>query len=201
MSLSTRLKYLEKESTESIDIVEEIPFTEFVMESLSKKVAAIPVWADYDYAKQFELVLSFLEHKFETEYVDVKMSRADIKALAEEFLKTNNGFGLLDRFLARPEVNAVMVNSYGSVYVQAFDEFKKTASVLSENQFKEITARFSSDSPIIRERQNNLFITIMKPPVSDNMIVISKIKDITDDLSDLCNRGQIPPALANFFVK
>ena len=199
MSFSTRLKYIEKESIDAIDIIESVPFTEFIMESLAKKVSAIPVWKEYEYSKQFELVLNFLDNKLETEFVDVRMTDADKRALAEEFLKTNNGFGLLDRFLAKPEVSSVMVNSYGAVYVQAFDEFKKTASVLSENQFYEITARFRGDSPIIKARQGNLFITILKPPVSDNMIIIKKIKDVSEDLSDLPNIGQITAGVAAFF--
>jgi len=199
MTLSTRLKYLENTSEETVDIVEQVQFSDFLMEALSKKVASIPVWNEYEYAKQFELVLNFLDNKLEREFADIEMTESDKKALAEEFLKTNNGFGLLDRFLARPDINAVMVNSYGSIYVQAFEEFKKTSSVLSANQFSEITARFASDSSVVRVRQNNLFITVLKPPVSDNMIIIKKIKDVSEDLNDLPAIGQITTGMAAFF--
>ena len=201
MTLSTRLKYLEKETIEDIDIVEQVQFGDFLMEALSKKVSSIPVWNEYDYAKQFELVLNFLENKLETEFVDVSMTEAEKRALAEEFLKTNNGFGLLDRYLAKPEVSSVMVNSYGSVYIQEFDDFKKTSSILSSNEFLEITARFTSNSPVTRVRQNNLFITILKPPVSDNMIIINKIRDISENLDDLPEIGQITVEMADFFKK
>jgi len=207
MTLSARLRYLENELSEDvkpIDIVEEVPFNEYVMEELSKKIASIPVWNEYEYAKQFELVMNFLENKIEAEFVDLSMSSAERRALAEEFLKTNNGFGLLDRYLAKPEVNAVMVNSYGSVYVHSFDEFKKTSSVVSENQFYEITARFKSESPIVRVRQDNLFVTVLRPPVSDNMIIIKKIKDVSEDLNDLPPLGQISKemvALFQYFLK
>ena len=201
MTLSTRLKYLEKETVDDINIVEPVQLGDFLMEALSKKVSSIPVWNEYDYAKQFELVLNFLENKLETEFVDVSITETEKKALAEEFLKTNNGFGLLDRYLAKPEVSSVMVNSYGSVYIQEYDEFKKTASILSSNEFMEITARFTSNSPITRVRQNNLFITILKPPVSDNMIIINKIKDICESLDDLPEVGQITVEMAEFFKK
>ena len=199
MTLSARLRKIDKDSKHNVEIVEEVPFSEYIMEALSKKVSAIPVWNEYDYVKQFELVLSFLENKLDTEFVDVRLTEAERKVLAENFLKTNNGFGLLDRFLAKPDVSAVMVNSFGSIYVQECDEFKKTASVLSESQFFEITAKYRSDSPIVRVRQGKLFITIMKPPVSDNMIIIKKIKDINEDLSDLPAIGQITAGIASFF--
>ena len=65
----------------------------------------------------------------------------------------------------------------------------------------EITARFTSNSPITRVRQNNLFITILKPPVSDNMIIINKIKDICESLDDLPEVGQITVEMAEFFKK
>lgn len=202
MTLSTRLKNLRDvviDESNQIDIVEEVPFNEYVMEELSKKVSSIPVWKEYEYSKQFELVMNFLENKIENEFVDLNMTSVERRALAEEFLKTNNGFGLLDRFLAKSEVNAVMVNSYGSVYVHSYDEFRKTSSVLSENQFYEITARFKSESQIVRVRQDNLFITILRPPVSDNMIIIKKIKDVSEDLNDLPSLGQISKEMVSLF--
>ena len=91
MTLSARLRYLENELSEDvkpIDIVEEVPFNEYVMEELSKKIASIPVWNEYEYAKQFELVMNFLENKIEAEFVDLSLSSAERRALAEEFLKT-----------------------------------------------------------------------------------------------------------------
>ncbi len=201
MTLSTRLKSFKKDIIEDIDLVEHVQFSDFLMEALSKKVSSIPVWNEYDYAKQFELVLNFLENRLETEFVDVEMTDLEKKALAEEFLKTNNGFGILDRYLAKPEVSSVMVNSYGSVYIQEYDDFKKTLSVLSANEFADITARFVKNSPITRVRQNKLFITILRPPVSDNMIIIKKIKDISEDLDDLPQLGHITTEVAVFFKK
>lgn len=201
MTLSTRLKSFENDIIEDVDIVENVQFNDFLMEALSKKVSSIPVWNEYDYAKQFELVLHFLENKLETEFVDVDMSDLEKKALAEEFLKTNNGFGPLDRYLAKPEVSSVMVNSYGSVYIQEYENFKKTLSVLSANEFADITARFDNNSSVTRVRQDNLFITILRPPVSDNMIIIKKIRDISEDLDDLPQLGQITTEVATFFKR
>lgn len=196
MALSDRLKKFE--TTETPKIVEEIPFNDFIMDALSQKVASIPVWFDYSYAKQFELIINFLDNKLNTEFEDLTLTETEKKAVAEEFLKTNTGFGVLDRLLAKGDVTSVTVNGFGTVYMQTYEGYKKTDLVLSQKQYADITSRFKSDSSIIRLRQDKLFITLIKPPVADNMLIIRKIKDIPDDLSDLTQRLIIVPELEVF---
>lgn len=196
MALSDRLKKFE--FIETPKIVEEIPFNDFIMDALSQKVASIPVWFDYSYAKQFELIINFLDNKLNTEFEDLTLTETEKKAIAEEFLKSNSGFGKLDRLLAKDDVTSVTVNGFGIVYMQTFDGYKKTDLVLTQKQFADITARFKNDSSIVRMRQDKLFITLIKPPIADNMLIIRKIKDIYDDLCDLTQRLIIVPGLEAF---
>lgn len=196
MALSDRLKKFE--TTETPKIVEEIPFNDFIMDALSQKIASIPVWFDYSYSKQFELIINFLDNKLNTEFEDLTLTEIEKKAIAEEFLKTNSGFGVLDRLLAKDDVTSVTVNGFCTVYMQTFEGYKKTDLVLSQKQFADITARFKSDSSIVRMRQDKLFITLIKPPVADNMLIIRKITDVADDLSDLTQRLIIVPELEAF---
>ena len=90
MALKDRLKNVNISTTPKI--VEETSFTEFIADALSQKVAAIPVWYDYDYSKQFELILNFLDNKLNSEFEDLSLSELEKKAIAEAFLKNNNAF-------------------------------------------------------------------------------------------------------------
>lgn len=196
MTLKDRLKNISFESNPKI--VEEIPFSEFITDALSQKISTIPVWYDYDYSKQFELILNFLDNKLNSEFEDLTLSESEKRAIAEEFLKTNNGFGVLDKLIADENITSLTVNSLGSVYVCSGGHYRKTELVLSKKQFNDIAARFKGDSPVVRLRQDNLFITLLCPPVSDNMLIIRKIKDVFETLDDLVKIGVITDELKTF---
>ncbi len=197
MAFSDRLRQVE--GFEVPKIVEELPFTEYITDELSKKISAIPVWNDYPYEKQFELILNFLDSKLNSQFEDLVLSEPEKKAIAEEFLRTNNGFGILDKLLAEESVSAVFVNSLGAVQACVNGEFRRTELVLSQKQYSEISARFESNSAVVREKVNNLFVTLIKPPVSDNVLIIRKISDVSEDLADISSKGLISQDLARFF--
>ena len=170
MALKDRLKNVNISATPKI--VEETSFTEFIADALSQKVAAIPVWYDYDYSKQFELILNFLDNKLNSEFEDLSLSESEKKAIAEAFLKNNKGFGILDRILANDKVLSVTVNPLGSVYIETLNGYEKTDIVLTNKQFSDISKRFSQSSAVVKTRQDNLLVTIIKPPVADNVLII-----------------------------
>ena len=190
MALKDRLKNVNISATPKI--VEETSFTEFIADALSQKVAAIPVWYDYDYSKQFELILNFLDNKLNSEFEDLSL------AIAEAFLKNNKGFGILDRILANDKVLSVTVNPLGSVYIETLNGYEKTDIVLTNKQFSDISKRFSQSSAVVKTRQDNLLVTIIKPPVADNVLIIKKINDVLDDLSDLTECGILTSELEAF---
>lgn len=75
MGLSDRLKKFDnvneyEPASDRIETFEEdsdFDFGDFIMESLSKKAASVPVWFEYDYDKKLELVMSFLDNKLTSE--------------------------------------------------------------------------------------------------------------------------------------
>lgn len=187
MGISDRLKKFEN----TPDIVEETPFSEFITEALTRKISSIPVWYDYDYSKQFELILNFLDNKLNTEFEDLHLSESEKKEIAEEFLKNNKGFGVLDKLLSDNTVEAAAVYPSGAVYVRKDGSFIKTELILSRGQVCDILARFNSENPLAKSVEDNLMVTVIRPPVADNMIIIKKIKDVTENLSDLTADGVI----------
>ena len=171
MGISDRLKKFEN----TPDIVEETPFSEFITEALTRKISSIPVWYDYDYSKQFELILNFLDNKLNTEFEDLHLSESEKKEIAEEFLKNNKGFGVLDKLLSDNTVEAAAVYPSGAVYVRKDGSFIKTELILSRGQVRDILARFNSENPLAKSVEDNLVVTVIRPPVADNMIIIKKI--------------------------
>ena len=187
MGISDRLKRFEHKP----DIVEETSFSDFITEALSRKIASIPVWYEYDYSKQFELILNFLDNKLNSEFEDLSLTDAEKREIAEEFLKNNKGFGILDKLLSDKDVDAVMVNSLGSVFVNKGGKYVKTDLVMSSVQFTEVESRFKGGGALTRVCQDNLVITFLKAPVADNMIFIKKIREVFDNLSDIVDDGII----------
>ena len=158
MGISDRLK-----NTYNLpSIVEEMPFSDFITEALTKKISSIPVWYDYDYSKQFELILNFLDNKLNSEFEDLTLTDSEKRQIAEEFLKNNKGFGILDKLLADKSVEAVMVNSLGSVFINKGGQYIKTDLIMSSAQFAEIESRFKQTGALTRICQDNLVITILK---------------------------------------
>ncbi len=187
MGISDRLKRFEHKP----DIVEETSFSDFITEALSRKIASIPVWYEYDYSKQFELILNFLDNKLNSEFEDLSLTDAEKREIAEEFLKNNKGFGILDKLLSDKDVDAVMVNSLGSVFVNKGGKYVKTDLVMSSAQFTEVESRFKGGGALTRVCQDNLVITFLKAPLADNMIFIKKIREVFDNLSDIVDDGII----------
>lgn len=196
VGISDRLKSFEQKP----DIVEETSFNDFVSEALSRKIASIPVWYEYDYSKQFELILNFLDNKLNSEFEDLSLTDTEKREIAEEFLKNNKGFGILDKLLADKEVETVMVNSIGSVFINKCGKYLKTELVMSSAQFAEIESRFKQTGALTRICQDNLVITILKPPVADNMLVIKKINEVFDNLSDIADEGLITGEVRSYLA-
>lgn len=196
MALKDRLKNTDIESTPQI--IEETSFTDYITETLSQKISTIPVWYDYEYSKQFELILNFLDSKLNSEFEDLNLSENEKRAIAENFLKMHNGFGILDKLISKDEIDVISVNSLGTVYIESDGAIEKTDLVLSRTQFKNILSRFEGEDSIIRVRQDNLSITVVRPPVSDCFLVIRKIKDVYDTISDLAQSGKLPIELEKF---
>ena len=206
MGLSDRLKKFENinEYTSSLNegagnvTKPQVDFNDFIMEALSKKVASVPVWFDYDYDKKFELILSFLDNKINTEFEGLAISNEEKKALAEEFLKTNYGFGVLDRLLAKEDVSAVVVNSLLDVQVYRSAHWEKTNIDLSQNQFDYLFAGFNHNNAISKSCRGLFHITVLAPPVSQKTIVIRKIKIVDDSIETMFQKSLIPYDLAYF---
>lgn len=196
MGLSDRLR--DNNISNTPKIVEEVAFSEFITDALYQKISTIPVWYDYDYSKQFELILNFLDSKLNNEFEDLKLTDSEKKSIAESFLKSDNGFGILDSLVAADDVVAVNVNSYGSVYVERKSGIEKTDVILSKKQFDDIALRLKCTSSVNRLRKGNFLITLLKPPVANNVLSIRKINDEYRTLNDFVSSGVLTLDLINF---
>lgn len=146
------------------------------MEALSKKAASVPVWFEYDYDKKLELVMSFLDNKITSEFEGLVLSDEDKKAIAKEFLKTNYGFGILDRVLAKENVSAVSVNSSGVVYAKYYDGFRKTSYTITKEQLEALIKTFNAETPVAKSRRNDFRVTVLRPPVCRDTLIIRKTR-------------------------
>ncbi len=208
MGLSDRLKKFDnvneyEPASDRIETFEEdsdFDFGDFIMESLSKKAASVPVWFEYDYDKKLELVMSFLDNKLTSEFEGLVLSDEDKKTIAKEFLKTNYGFGILDRVLAKENVSAVTVNSSGVVYAKSHDGFKKTSYTITKEQLEALIKTFNAETPVAKSKRNDFRVTILRPPVCLDTLIIRKIKNISDNLDILTKKSIINPEL-EYFLK
>ncbi len=171
---------------------------DFLLDALSAKAASVPVWYEYSNEQKEELILNFLDNKICAEFEGFTISDEEKRQIAEAFLKSDFGFGALDRILAKAETSALSVTSSGQVYVQTEKGTKKSDLILDKIQFEDIISRFEADGPVSKFRLNDFQITILKPPVSEITLIIRKVKNIKYDLPALSAKNIIAPELCEF---
>lgn len=208
MGISDRLKKFDnvneyEPASDRVETFEEnsdFDFGDFIMEALSQKAASVPVWFEYDYDKKLELVKNFLDSRITSEFEGLVLSDEDKKTIAKEFLKTNYGFGILDRLLAKENVFAVSVNTSGAVYARYHDGYKKTSYSITKEQLEALIKTFKAETSVINCRRNDFQVTILRHPVCSDTLIIRKIKKIADNLDNLTKKLIITSEL-EYFLK
>lgn len=175
--------------------------------SLSQKVASIPVWFEYSENEQRKLISDFLLYKLENEYSDISFSNEEKEHIISLFMNSVHGFGELDYFISRDDVNAIYVNSDGSIYTGRNYGFVKEDAVLSEAQFEKLYSSIrrkinKPDSLFFGQiRLNKLIITLFSPPVSNEKILFEKLKSEKVDFKFLLNDNSINKDTCEFIKK
>lgn len=196
MALKDRLRQLdvkiESPKTAQTD------FGEKLVKLLSEKIASIPVWYDYDKETQFGLVKNFLDNKLGADFKGMQLSEEEKIQFVRDFLNSVHGFGPLDSIISKEVVSAVIVNASGTVFVECSGVVRTVNMKLSEKQLNDIKKRFVTNSAITNIRVDNLLVTIISQPVSENTLIIRKIKNTRENLSDLCEKHIVTKEIEEF---
>lgn len=196
MTLQDRFKKFEQPQPANSGIV---PFEDFVIKSLFEKISTIPVWYDYSKDEQKQLIKNFLEKKISTEYKDINLTDNDKQKIIDDFLASMKGFGILDYYISKKDVIAVIVKPSNEILLQKHNSIiENSGSVLNKELKEAITKRFCKSSPIVNECINDLFITVVSNSDYSKTVIIRKVNKITDKLSDLTKKCVLTKNIEDF---
>lgn len=140
MTLQDRFKKFEQPQSTNSGIV---PFEDFVIKSLFEKISTIPVWYDYSRDEQKQLIKNFLEKKINTEYKDINLTEQYKQKIIDDFLASMKGYGILDYYIAKKDVIAVIVKPSNEILLQKNNSIiENSGSVLNKELKEAITKRF-----------------------------------------------------------
>lgn len=201
MALKDRFRQLDIKAEDSKGSA--VDYNVSILKTMSEKVASIPVWHDYDKDKQFELILSYLDRKLSTDFKEIFFSNEEKITFVRDFLASVHGFGPLDEILSKAVVSAVIVNEKGMVFVECAGVVRPTKTLISEKQLNDIKRRFplnpsAVNSPVLNFQVEKFFVTIISQPVSENTLIIRKICDNTQTISDLTAKNLITKEIEDF---
>lgn len=195
-------------STQEVTLVEAdlAPVFDELATSLSQKVASIPIWFEYSDEEQRKLISDFLVYKLENEYSDISFSNEEKEHIISLFLDSVHGFGALDYYISRDDIQAVYIDDKGQIFVNTGKSFSKEESVLSAQQFDELFSRISnqanfSEINLNQIRINKLVITLFGEPVCKRKILFEKLKADKIDFDLLRKDSSIDSEIYNFVSK
>lgn len=196
MTLQDRFKKFEQPQSANSGIV---PFEDFVIKSLFEKISTIPVWYDYSRDEQKQLIKNFLEKKISTEYKDINITEQYKQKIIDDFLASMKGYGILDYYIAKKDVIAVIVKPSNEILLQKNNSIiENSGSVINKELKDAIAKRFDKSSPIANECINDLFITVISNSDYSNTIIIRKVNKISDKLSDLTKKCVLTKNIEDF---
>lgn len=196
MTLQDRFKKFEQPQSTNSGIV---PFEDFVIKSLFEKISTIPVWYDYSRDEQKQLIKNFLEKKINTEYKDINLTEQYKQKIIDDFLASMKGYGILDYYIAKKDVIAVIVKPSNEILLQKNNSIiENSGSVLNKELKEAITKRFDKSSPIVNECINDLFITVVSNSDCSKTIIIRKVNKISDKFSDLTKKCVLTKNIEDF---
>lgn len=164
--------------------------------SLSQKVASIPVWFEYSETEQRKLISDFLNNKLETTYSDISFSNDEKEDIITLFMNSIIGFGGIDYYISREDVQSVLVNEHGRVYIYKENSNPSEDADIPQMQFENIYSGIHKrinmkDSAVASIRLNNMRVTVFAPPFCEKKILFEKFKTDKVDFDYLIKDGSI----------
>ncbi len=175
---------------------------EDLLDQLLNKINTIPVWNDYEDAKQINLVKNFIDSQ--------KLNISDDKknAIIEKLFDIIRGFGPIENLLKNENVSSILINGNKKVYIEMFGKMHDTEIVLSKTQvdfiIKNILRICSVDKLCIKKVFNfaaggYMFSIISSDiSISGTIISIRKIPEFTVD--SFMNSGIMSREIFDFIL-
>ncbi len=175
-------------------------------EDLTEKIDSIPVWFDYTTEKQRDLVKSFVDNKLSSENIVIGSEEKD--SLIEKLFTSVIGFGPLDYFIAKDNVDAIFVNGINSIHIEIGGKVLNTEMCLNEKQLNFILGnisnmggtKFDNSKNIWNLKLDNLSITILMPSISKCGVNISIRKLIPSTMNSLIEKNMMTKEIFDFLV-
>ena len=206
MAVSDRLKQLDmypKEEPENPVISPELlGLCAELNKSLSKKIAAIPIWFDYSKEEQQDLIMNFLNAKLNEQFSEIKLTPAEKERISSTFFQSVYGFGSLDFLISQNDVTKIFVNSPFDIYMEVKGRIEKADVVIDEKQFQSLINRLieisGKTSSVITFRFNNLLVTILREPVCSTKLILKKVADTNFDFGFFERRDILNEDISEF---
>ncbi|MBS6602509.1 MAG: Flp pilus assembly complex ATPase component TadA [Brachyspira sp.] len=180
-------------------------FSDFdeLIQNLSEKVSAIPVWFEYSEKEKLELIKAFVDKYLRDEKCN--LGSMEFEALCEQLSNSVYGFGKVDILLADDKIRSICIRKNKSVLVEKEGSLIETgmmiekADVLAARLLN--ASKINTGKSVLKFGYKNLIITVVMPPVSDFLITIKKNSRDKTDFNYLVNNGFIDKNIFEFLSK
>lgn len=173
---------------------------------LMVKIDSIPVWFDYTAERQKDLIKSFVDNKLANENITLTLDEKD--TLVDKLFTSIMGFGPLDYFIAKDNVDAVFVNGVNSIHIEIGGKVLNTEMSLNEKQLSFIISNISNMASVkIDNSKNiwnlkvdNLFITLIMPSISQCGFIITIRKVVSCTMNSLLEKNMMSKEMFDFLL-
>lgn len=173
---------------------------------LMVKIDSIPVWFDYTADRQKDLIKSFVDNKLASENITLTLDEKD--TLVDKLFTSIMGFGPLDYFIAKDNVDAVYVNGVNSIHIEIGGKVLNTEMSLNEKQLSFIISNISNmagvkidnSKNIWNLKVDNLFITLIMPSISQCGFIITIRKVVSCTMNSLLEKNMMSKEMFDFLL-
>lgn len=215
--LSFRFKNLSEEDSNSeaqnvseneVDKVEQksSDIYEVYKKLLMEKIESIPVWFDYSTEKQKELISSFVVNKLQSD--NILFSDVEKNDLISKLVASVTGFGPIENLVKQKNVSAIFINASSTVHIEIGGKVLNTEIKLSDLQINFILKNIENisenkpdrDKLIWNCKSENLVMSVILPPLSENGVCITIKKIFSYDMKDFLDNGFLNKDIYDFLV-
>ena len=171
---------------------------------LSSKISSIPVWFDYSEEEQKELILNFLQSKYDEKFSDYKLTEAEKDKMSAMFLNSVFGFGPLDFLIAQKDVNLVIVEAFDRVFVEKQGQLLGADVVMDKRQYDDMLKKLlelsQQQASVVKFKLKHLHISIIRTSYNTKLI-IKKISGVNFNFKYLQDVGIVNSDITAFLSK
>ncbi len=174
----------------------------WLAKSLSKKIAAIPIWFEYSKDEQRDLILNFINTRLNEEFSEIKLTTPERERISKAFLNSVYGFGTLDFLIAQSNVSAIFVNSAEDILYEVNGEILKSDITMNKKQYESLIKKLcemsGKNSSVLKFRYDSVLVTILKEPVCEKKLILKKVENTLFDFSYFEARQVLNSDIAKF---